>query len=328
MGSELKDRLNKAINSKDVQSFFRKSETDNGAERFENITIFPLKSNGIDGAVIKIDDITEQIRFEEMLIHSEKMITIGNMASGIAHEINNPLAIIMQACDVCCNRLKDSPKNREIATEMGIDFDALKNYITQRKIDNMLFKIKEATKRASDIIRGLLTFTQGSSARMDGIDIREVMDKTLIMAYSDYSLKKKYDMKKIKIIKEYKDVPKICCDPTKMQQVFLNIIKNSAQAMANVDHPEITIKITYHEDMVKINIKDNGPGIPKDVIGNIFDPFYTTKQVGEGVGLGLYISYFIVTKQHNGKIFVDSAPDKGTSVSIYLPISPPKISAQ
>ncbi|WP_461834583.1 PAS domain-containing sensor histidine kinase [Desulfothermus sp.] len=323
MEDELKDKLNKAILARDVQSYLRKSEDKDGSVKVENIIIFPLKSNGVDGAVIKIDDITEQVKFEEMLVHSEKMITIGNMASGIAHEINNPLAIIMQACDVCLNRLKDTSRNREMAKQMGIDFDCLKKYIQDRKIDKMLFNIKEATMRASDIIRGLLSFTHGSSGIVDNIDIREVMEMALTMAYNDYSLKKRYDVKKIKIKKEYEDVPRISCDPIKMQQVFLNIIKNSAQAMAGMEHPEITITISEVKDgMVKINIKDNGPGIPKDIIGNIFDPFYTTKQVGEGTGLGLYISYFIVTKQHKGKIFVDSAPEKGTAITIYLPISP------
>ncbi|GAB6163213.1 hypothetical protein JCM12298_23730 [Desulfothermus naphthae] len=322
---ELKNKLKKAILAKDIQSYLRRSEDKDGFEKIEIVIIFPLQSNGVDGAVIKIDDITDQIKFEEMLIHSEKMITIGNMASGIAHEINNPLAIIMQACDVCINRLEDTSKNREIANQIGIEFDYLKKYIQDRKIDKMLFNIKEATMRASAIIKGLLTFTQEPLGFVDNVDLREVMEKALAMAYNDYSLKKKYDVKKIKIKKNYGEVPKISCDPIKIQQVFLNIIKNSAQAMAGRQESEITITISEDkDDLVKTSIKDNGPGIPRNMMGNIFDPFYTTKQVGEGPGLGLYISYFIVTKQHNGKIFVDSAPEKGTEVVIYLPVSPPQ----
>ncbi len=318
---EFLEKLKKAFISKNVQFYFRKITKEDGKEIYENITISPLENNGIEGAVIKVDDITQQMLFEERLIHSEKMITIGNMAAGIAHEINNPLAIIMQACDICCKRLEDSSKNREVAEAKGINFDNITQYIKDRKIDKMLFNIKDATQRAADIIRGLLSFSAGGYGKKTDVDIRNVMNNAIAMAYGDYNLEKKYDVRKIKFIKQYKDISLIECDPVKMEQVFLNIIKNAAEAMSGMKDPEIRIDISSINDTINIEIKDNGPGIPREIIDKIFDPFYTTKGVGEGVGLGLYISYFIVTKQHGGDIRVHSFPGKGASFTISLPIN-------
>ncbi len=319
---DITQKLKFAFNEKKSESILKKSYMDDGGEKYETITIFPISSNGIDGAVIKIDDITKQIKFQEMIIHSDKMISIGNMAAGIAHEINNPLAIVMQACDVCITRLsKDSDLNKQRAKDLGIDFSSVLKYVEDRKILKMLNNIKDATQRAADIIRGLLAFSGKYHGEMKPTDVREVMDSALMLAYTDYSLKKKYDVRKIRIIKEYSEIPLINADPINIQQVFLNIIKNGAHAMAGQKDPCLVIRIFNNNYMVRVEIIDNGCGIPKEITKQIFDPFFTTKEVGEGVGLGLYISYFIIKEQHGGRIDVKSSPGKGATFIIDLPIS-------
>ena len=145
------------------------------------------------------------------------------------------------------------------------------------------------------------------------------------MAETDYNLKKQYDFRQIKIIREYEDeLPVVPCESQKMQQVLLNLFKNAAQAMqeAETENPCVTLR-TYYDStraQVCIEVSDNGPGIDEKIRKRIFEPFFTTKPVGIGTGLGLSVSYFIVTETHGGDINVQSRLGEGTTFSIYLPV--------
>jgi polar amino acid transport system substrate-binding protein len=191
----------------------------------------------------------------------------------------------------------------------------------------MIEAIVESGQRAAQIVEDMLNFSRKSDSRKTYNDLCVLMDKSIVLASNEYNLKKHYDIRKVKISKEYdKDLPNILCDSTKIQQVLLNLIKNSAQAMfeAKTKLPEIILRLKKEESMVRIEVEDNGPGIDEATQKRIFEPFFTTKSVGTGTGLGLSVSYYIVVENHNGQMDVESAPGEGTKFTIHLPIEAEK----
>ena len=288
-----------------------------------DITIYPIVSDQEKGAVVRVDDITERVRMEEMVIQSEKMLSVGGLAAGMAHEINNPLAGILQNVQVIWNRLtKDLPLNIEVARECGIELDALKAYMEKRNIFYMMELVKSSGRRAAMIVDNMLSFARKSEHRKSGHDICEIMESTLELVKSDYSMKKNYDFRSIKMTKDYqKDILFVSCEKSEIQQVFLNILKNGAQAMADagIRSPGFVIRCYYKEGRAVVEIQDNGPGIEPETRKRIFEPFFTTKEVGSGTGLGLSVAYFIITENHQGSLNAESAPGKGTKFIIELP---------
>jgi len=149
------------------------------------------------------------------------------------------------------------------------------------------------------------------------------METTLELIENDYSLKRDYDFRSIEIIRQYQEeVPPVSCEKIQIQQVFLNILKNGAEAMAGagISFPRFVIRCFRKDSHVALEIEDNGPGIAEGIQKRIFEPFFTTKEVGVGTGLGLSVSYFIVTENHAGILAVDSTPGRGTVFTIKLPL--------
>ncbi|MCG8618308.1 MAG: ATP-binding protein [Desulfobacterales bacterium] len=299
---------------------------------YEDITIYPLTANGAEGAVIRIDDVSDKVRMEERMIQSEKMMSVGGLAAGMAHEINNPLAGMIQTADTLKKRLTtiDLPANKKTADDLGISMTAIREFMTARKVPRMLETIRTSGLRAADIVTNMLTFARKGDSGMLLNDLALLMDETLSLAASDYDLKKSYDFKEVNIIKNYhRDMPQVPCEPGKIQQVFLNILTNGAQAMCGYREtagPEYTPEffISIQPDitgtMVRIEIEDNGPGMDEKTRKRVFEPFFTTKPEGEGTGLGLSVSYFIINENHNGQLSVSSTPGAGTSFLITLPM--------
>jgi PAS domain S-box-containing protein len=273
-----------------------------------------------------IEDITERVKMQDILIQSEKMMTVAGLAAGMAHEINNPLGIIMQNAENAMHRLFDKlPGNIKAAEEAGITLEQLITYVAQRRIDNYLEAIREAGNRAARIVSSMLQFSRISESRITYMNINILIDNALELASNDFDLRKKYDFKRIVINKNYGQIPDIPCVETQIEQVLLNIFKNSAQAMHSVKTesdktPEISITTLEVENAVRVEIKDNGPGMDDATRKRIFEPFFTTKQTGSGTGLGLSVSYYIIVNGHNGSIWVDSAPETGTKITITLPL--------
>ena len=295
--------------------------------RLEDMTIFPLVSNGVEGAVVRIDDVTERVRLEEMMIQSEKMLSVGGLAAGMAHEINNPLAGMMQTADVLCRRLtsKDIIGNLKSAEEVGISMDSIHAFMDKRGVLRMLESIKESGSRAAGIVKNMLSFARQGEAHGSPQNINELIDKTLDLASTDYDLKKQYDFKTIEVQKQYDaTIPDVSCEVVKIQQVILNILRNGAEAMQHggTDHPRIIIRTGYDSvsKMVCMEIEDNGPGMDEETRKRVFEPFFTTKPVGVGTGLGLSVSYFIVAQNHGGEMEVESQPGSGSTFIVRLPI--------
>jgi PAS domain S-box-containing protein len=334
--SERKQAIRKAIRTRQTQVQNKIPRHEDGATRYENVTVYPLLSDGIEGAVIRVDDVTDQAHLERMMLQTEKMLTVGGLAAGMAHEINNPLSGIIGNADLLQRRMQpDQPGNVAAAEASGLDLGRLEVYLRKRGIDTMIGRIREAADRAGNIVNDMLFFSRTSQAKLFSVDLGRLMDKALDLAATDYNLKKSYDFKNIQIHKDYDpQMPAVTCEPNQMQQVFLNLLANGVQAMAesrstsaetgagNGSSPmRFVIRIYPSGDTARIEIEDNGPGMPEQIRRRAFEPFFTTKEVGKGTGLGLSVSYFIVTEHHGGSLRVESEPGQGSTFIISLPLT-------
>ncbi|MEA1969382.1 MAG: PAS domain S-box protein, partial [Thermodesulfobacteriota bacterium] len=292
---------------------------------YEDITIYPLVADEMAGAVIRVDDVTEQVHLEQMMIQSEKMLSVGGLAAGMAHEINNPLAGMMQNAQVIINRLTtDMPVNDKAAQDAGITMAAVREFMEKRGIIKQLESINAAGKRAADIVQNMLSFARKGDSVKKAENPVKLFNSAVGIVRNDYDLKSKYDFKQIEIVHEYEpDIPMVLCESGKILQVLLNIFKNAAQAMhgpgKRAEKPRFVLGLSREREMVCMEIGDNGPGMDEKTRNRIFEPFYTTRNVGKGTGLGLSVSYFIVVNDHKGELAVESTPGKGTKFIIKLP---------
>ena len=238
--------------------------------------------------VLEFRDMTSQKRAEEFIIQNEKMMSLGGLAAGMAHEINNPLAAIVGSCQNLRNRLlRENPMNIKIAEECGTSFDSMVNYAQARDCDKMVESIYESGKRAADIVKDMLSFSRQSEKSLVSNKVTDLLDRTIKLVSNDYDLKKNYDFKKIDIIREYSDTNgNVICYSNQIQQVFFNLLKNSAHAMADKEYvddiPRLIIRNYTRDDMSVIEVEDNGPGVTEEARKKVFEPFFSTKSPGKG----------------------------------------------
>jgi signal transduction histidine kinase len=260
-------------------------------------------------------------------MQTEKMMMVGGLAAGMAHEINNPLGIITQTAQIIQRRLDPAlPANQSVAAACGLDLDRLRQYLNERQINEFLVNIRTATERAAKIIASMLKFSRKSESLTEMVDLSQLIEQSLVLAATDYDLKKKYDFKEITIIRDFApNLPLVPVTPMEIEQTLLNLLKNAAQALRQnqTQAPTITTRTYREDDFVVIEIEDNGPGISPDIQKRIFEPFFTTKPVGQGTGLGLSISYAIITTNHHGRIAVQSEPGAGACFILHLPLASP-----
>jgi PAS domain S-box-containing protein len=320
------ERVSEAIRNRVPVRNERVVFEEEGQSRYADVVIYPLVANGILGAVIRVDDVTNRVRIEQMMVQTEKMMSVGGLAAGMAHEINNPLSTILQGCQNISRRLSSElPANLIIAEELGLELDKVRAYLEKRGILRFLAGIQEAGTRATHIVADMLAFSRRSKAEFLPVRVDDMLDTVIRLAASDYDLKKKYDFRQIKIVRDYDPaLEEIYCDRTEIEQVLLNLVKNAAQAMSEagtVQPPCITLRTRREGDQALIEVEDNGPGMDENTRRRVFEPFYTTKTAGIGTGLGLSVSYFIIAEQHNGDISVSSALGQGACFTIHLPLS-------
>ncbi len=261
---------------------------------------------------------------QSQLVQSEKMASVGVLTAGIAHELNNPINFMSGNVHPLQRDLEEVFALLE-KYELTISKNDLGSYFTElhelknemdfsyliQEISSLLKGIEEGAHRSSEIIKGLRSFSRLDDEASQIYDIHEGIDSSLVL------LQNKIIDKKIVVRKDYGDFEGVECFPSKLNQVIMNILTNSVQAM-EADRGELFIQTVSSALGIKIIIKDNGKGMQPDVKEHIFDPFFTTKEVGQGTGLGLSISYGIIEK-HNGNIDVISEPGKGTEFIISLP---------
>ncbi len=323
--------IQKAMTNRQPLEITRIPHSRGDATSFYNVSIIPLNNTAESDTVIRIDDITEEIRIEQMLVQSEKLLSVGGLAAGMAHEINNPLFGIIQIARFVQEKLDtQTNENQAAARRLGIPPDKLRVYLEERNIPELIDSIRDAGDRASTIVRNMLGFVRVSDDQHTRCDITNLMDVTIGLLMSDFDMKTNYAFRNIKISREYtEEFPETICDSGKLQQVFLNILKNAGQAMfcAKVPVPEIKIGVYGVPDYLRIEIEDNGPGVPDEISRRIFEPFFTTKPRGEGTGLGLSISYSIIVKEHKGSMHVERGAAGGSRFVIDLPRMTARISA-
>ena len=291
------------------------------------LSLSPLMLDGRWHAVGILRDIAERKKTQEYLIQSEKMISLGGLAAGMAHEINNPLAGILASIQVMRMRmLSDSPDNKQAAEASGIRLEGLWDYMRRRKIIDKIEAVDQSCQRAAVIVRNMLNFARKSDTVLSEHDLAVLLDQTIDLAKNDFKFSGNRDFQKIQIERNYfDDMPKVSCDAGQIQQVIFNILKNGAQAMWEQEdkslEPKFRLTLDCHDKWARIIIADNGPGMPETVRKRIFEPFYTTKPTGSGTGLGLSIAYFIITENHSGRLTVEPSPGRGTVFTIRLPLT-------
>ncbi len=295
-----------------------------GGERKMDMMIYPLTDADQHGAVIRLDDISRRLQLEEMMVQTEKMMSVGGLAAGMAHEINNPLGAILQSIQTVQRRLSpDLEANQQQAEDLNMSLKAINEYFEKREINNFLNNIHSAGVRASQIVSNMLQFSRRDSKKLTPTHLDDLIRKTLEIAASDFNLKQGFDFMHICIEQDFDpNLHSVPCIANEIQQVLLNLLKNAAQAISKRKEPDwqghISIRTREHDDQALISVEDNGTGMTEEVSRRIFEPFFTTKDIGSGTGLGLSVSYFIVTNNHNGSLSVSSIIGVGTTFTIAL----------
>ncbi|HUU52285.1 MAG TPA: response regulator [Candidatus Heimdallarchaeota archaeon] len=246
---------------------------------------------------------------QTQLVQSEKMASLGQLVAGIAHEINTPIGAVNSMHDTLFRTLKRMKEF--IQQELPEDCKQIPKLEAAFKlIDDSNSVIKSGAERVINIVTHLKNFARLDEAELKTVDIHEGIEDTLVLIHHELK-------HNITLVKNYGDVPPISCFPSQLNQVFLNLLVNSKQAIK--DKGTITITTYVKNKKVHIKFSDNGVGIPKGSVSRIFDPGYTTKGIGVGTGLGLSISYNII-QNHRGEIKVNSELGKGTEFLIALPM--------
>lgn len=268
-----------------------------------NIALAPLRadSNELTGVLVMMEDVTDRIHLEEQLQQREKLSSIGLLAAGVAHEVNTPLTGVSSYTQMLLGMLPESdPKHA------------------------LLQKVRHQADRATDIVNNLLNFSRtGSATEFNGVDIHRVLDDTLQL------LEPQLRRSQIEIVRQYDAAaPQVFGNSVKLQQVFTNLILNARDSITNGSGKIILSTLAESdENSLVVEVADNGTGIDPENVAKIYDPFFTTKGVGGGTGLGLAVTYGIV-QEHAGHISVSSAPGQGTTFRITLPTADPRARLQ
>jgi len=268
-------------------------------------------------------DHTKMKRLEGRLHQSEKMAAIGQLVAQIAHEINNPLAVILQNIQVLNRRLSpELEANRNAAQDLGTTIEVIGEYLRLRGCEKMLNSVLHAGQRVAKIVENIQNFSRRGRSGFIPYSLTDLLEKTVELGASDYDMRHQFNFKAIQIVRDYQTVPNVNCDSSQIQQVILGLLKNAAQALyQNVDSPQITLRLfSAGEESVILQIEDNGMGMSAEVAERIFDPFYTRRDVGQGTGLGLSTAYFIVVHGHHGQLTVTSEPGRGSCFEMILPV--------
>jgi PAS domain S-box-containing protein len=309
--------------------------------RYLELKIVPYSSTHGEwlGSVHIFRDITEQKQQEKerelsqsKALHSQKMESVGQLASGIAHEINTPTQFVssnLAFFDDAFNDIQASIKNiikacseknvpaEKILAELeDADWDYL-----QKEIPSALEQSREGLNRVSSIVRAMKEFSHPGSRESQDVDINNVINVTVTVARNEWKYVANLDLDLSP------EIPKISCLSDEIGQVILNLLVNAAHAIEEKlgetpekDKGTIEIKTFFQHPWVVISISDTGSGMPKHIADKIFDPFFTTKSVGKGTGQGLAIAYDVIVNKHNGNIKVSTEPGRGTTFTIELPL--------
>ena len=298
------------------------------------LTFYPLMGGAGRGVVIRIDDITQRLSLEEMMVQSEKMLSVGGLAAGMAHEINNPLGAILHNVQNIRRRLSpDLPKNLEQAEQIGIALETVNKYLQAREVPQLLDGIQQAGARAAKIVTHMLSFSRRSNRQMAPCDLPALIDQAVEIASNDFDLAIGFDFKGQAIIRQFDPaLGPVPGTANELEQVLLNLLKNAAQAIHQREDDRepgrIILRTKLNPPWAEIQVEDNGIGMSENVRKRTFEPFFTTKEIGQGTGLGLSVSYFIITNNHKGQMEVQSTLGQGTCFTLRLPLAGTPLASQ
>jgi PAS domain S-box-containing protein len=320
------ERMREAIAAGRAVRTARLTTVAGGTLRYSDVVVHPLSWEAGGGALIRVEDTTQRVRFEQMMVQTEKLVSLGGLAAGVAHELNSPLSGVLQNTQNVLRRLSpELPANVQAAAATGVDLERLQRYLERRKVRDFLNLAREAADRASRIVTDMLAFSRRGSGALDRVAVEDLVETALRLASSDFELKKKLEFRRVEVVRDYgPGVPALRCDRTLMEQALLNLIKNAAQAMCQANTPvprRIILRTRLDGQHLLLEVEDNGPGMNSEVRDRVFEPFFTTRASGQGTGLGLAVVHFIVTEQHQGSIEVRSQPGEGSLFCIRLPLA-------
>ena len=275
---------------------------------------------------------------QAQMVQAEKMSSLGQLVAGVAHEINNPVNFIYgnisyaeEYTQELLSLLSLYQKHYPIpAEEIQFEIEAIDLEFLRKDLFKLLGSIQVGSQRIRDIVKSLQTFSHLDRAEVKAVDLHEGIDSTLMIL--EHRLKNKPEHPGIWVIKNYGALPLVECYSGQLNQVFMNLLSNAIDALEERDEQRslaetkanpstITISTSRSsDDQVTITIADNGIGISEDICSRLFDPFFTTKAVGKGTGMGLSISYQIVTEKHGGQLSCHSTPGQGAKFVVQIPI--------
>jgi PAS domain S-box-containing protein len=284
------ERLSRVLHSGKKEKLRLLHRQLDGTNRFQKRRLAPLRDNGqVTGVVVIVEDITEFKRLLDQTIQGEKLAEVGRLTAGIAHEINNPLAMVAYA------------------TELLKREQPLSNFQ-----EEMLDKIETEVERLKNLTGGLLSFSSSRETLNQVVGLNDLITEVLKL------LKFELQRKAITLTTDFDEIPSVKVDPNKIKQVLINLVINAVHALQGQGTIVLTTSLN-HDGMVELQVRDDGPGITPEQQEQVFAPFFTTKPEGEGTGLGLYICQNII-KEHGGLITLDSQPDQGATFRICLPV--------
>lgn len=260
-------------------------------------------------------------RLQAQIVHSEKMASLGQLAAGVAHELNNPAGFIYGNMDLLKDYVSGLSKLLTTYEEVPLP-EPFRTRVAQIKADldydgvmaelgSIIADCLEGSERIRDVVQNLRLFSRLDEAEIKKVDLHEGIDSTIRL------LSRYYSSGHVQLIREYGALPPVSCYAGQLNQVWMNLLINAAQALGAAG--EVKVSTSCEGDTVVVVVSDTGCGVPAEHISKIFDPFFTTKPVGEGTGLGLSISYGII-ERHRGTITADSQPGVGTSFTVKIPV--------
>lgn len=315
------DLIKESMKKQTVEKSSKRSRITAKGTVIENITVFPVSDTGSKGAVIIVDDITSQVKLRNLVVQSERVFSMVNLASGVVHDITNPLAGIIQNGQSLMNRLTgDLIANKKAADSIGLDLNLLKKYLEERKILKMIESIISSGIKASHIIKSFNNFTKDDIGGMAYNSIEELIDKGLQLIKSDFDVSAGYDFNKIRIIKSIEEeLPLVLCESNKIVQVFLYIFRFAAANMlGRIKEPEIRISANIKAKKLEVKIKDNGDPLSDKVREELIQPYFKADDFNEKKSLSLSLSNFIISDIHNGSLVINASKE-GNEVIIQLP---------
>ena len=297
---EIRATFERVVHTAEPAGYETQGPSPEGMQSWYSVRLGPVRHGGRVVAIVVIArDITEKKRTEMQLMLSDRMASVGTLAAGVAHEINNPLAAVIANLDMAVQEIDIVAKSTALPKDLREE----------------LQDARMSAERVRQIVRDLKIFSRAEEDSRGPVDVEQVLESTLRMAWNELR-------HRARVIKSFTNVPRVDANESRLGQVFLNVIVNAAQAITpgNYERNQIRIGTELVGDRVLVSIADTGCGIPEDVRPRLFTPFFTTKPIGVGTGLGLAISHRIITGL-GGTIDFDSHVGRGTEFRVMLPVA-------